>query len=244
MDPGTLRAFEERFGCRVLEAYGLTETCATAAANQPDRPSRPGSIGTPSWGVEMRIVDGDLKELSAGEVGEITVRGLNLMDGYHGNPEATAEAITPDGWFLTGDLGRTDEEGCFYVVDRKKDLIIRGGYNVYPREVEDVLYGHPDVVHVCVLGVPHPELGEEVAAAVVPRPGARPDPEELKAFAREHLAAFKYPRVVALFEQLPVGPTGKVLRRAVDKDELLCRAAGGAVGSEGSPDQQGQGRGR
>ncbi len=209
-----LRGFEAAFGCMILEGYGLSETSPVASFNHPDRQRKPGSIGTPIEGVEMRLVDPDGKDVPPGGVGEIAIRGHNVMKGYWRRPEATAEAI-PDGWFRTGDLARADEDGYFFIVDRKKELIIRGGYNVYPREVEEALYEHPAVAEVAVVGIPHDSLGEEVGAAVALRPGASVTPEELQAFAKERVAAYKYPRRIWLVDDLPKGPTGKILRRSV-----------------------------
>ena len=167
-----LRGFEEAFGVPVLEGYGLSETSPVASFNHPGRERKPGSIGTPIRDVRMRVVDGDDHEVPQGEVGEIVIRGPNVMKGYWQRPEATAEAIS-DGWFHTGDLARVDEDGYFYIVDRKKDLIIRGGYNVYPREIEEVLYEHPAVAEAAVIGLPHPALGEEVARRGGPQAGRR-----------------------------------------------------------------------
>jgi long-chain acyl-CoA synthetase len=165
-------------------------------------------------GVEMRVVDADGAVLPAGEAGEIAIRGHNVMKGYWGRPGATAEAI-PDGWFRTGDLATVDDDGYFFIVGRQKDLIIRGGYNVYPREIEEALHEHQAVAEVAVIGIPHPELGEEVGAAVQLKPGAAATPAELRAFARERVAAYKYPRHVWLVRELPKGPTGKILHREV-----------------------------
>jgi long-chain acyl-CoA synthetase len=215
-----LRGFEAKFGCIILEGYGLSETSPVASFNHPDKIRKPGSIGTPVEGVEMRLVGNDGADVPAGEVGEIAIRGHNVMKGYWGRPEATAEAI-PDGWFRTGDLARVDEDGYYYIVDRKKEMIIRGGYNVYPREIEEVLHEHPAVAEVAVVGIPHAELGEEVGAAVALKPGASAAPEELRAFARERVAAYKYPRHLWLVAELPKGPTGKILRRAVRPPEEL-----------------------
>jgi len=209
-----LRGFEKAFGCVILEGYGLSETSPVASFNHPDRERKAGSIGTPIRGVEMRIVDGDGKDVPAGEVGEIAIRGSNVMKGYWQRPDATAEA-TPDGWFRTGDMARLDDDGYFFIVDRKKDLIIRGGYNVYPREVEEVLYEHPAVAEAAVIGVPHAELGEEVGAAVVRHPGATVTADELRGFVKRQVAAYKYPRHVWFLEALPKGPTGKVLKRDI-----------------------------
>jgi long-chain acyl-CoA synthetase len=209
-----LRGFEEAFGCVILEGYGLSETSPVASFNHPDAVRKPGSIGTPIAGVEMRVVDAAGGTLATGEIGEIAIRGHNVMKGYWGQPEATAKAI-PDGWFRTGDLAQTDADGYFFIVDRKKELIIRGGYNVYPREVEEALYEHPGVAEAAVIGIPHDSLGEEVGAAVALKPGAQATPDELRAFVKERVAAYKYPRHVWLVDQLPKGPTGKILRREV-----------------------------
>jgi len=213
-----LRAFESKFGCIILEGYGLSETSPVASFNHPDKVRKPGSIGTPIEGVQMRLIDDDWNTVPAGEIGEIAIRGHNVMKGYWNKPEATAEAIR-DGWFRTGDMARVDEDGYYFIVDRKKDLIIRGGYNVYPREIEEVLHEHPAVAEVAVIGIPHPDLGEEVGAAVALKPGASATPDELRAFARERVAAYKYPRQVWLVDALPKGPTGKILRREVHPPE-------------------------
>jgi long-chain acyl-CoA synthetase len=213
-----LRGFEEKFGCIILEGYGLSETSPVASFNHPHRPRKAGSIGTPVEGVEMRLVSDAGEAVPAGEVGEIAIRGHNLMKGYWGKPAATAEAI-PDGWFRTGDLARVDEDGYYYIVDRKKEMIIRGGYNVYPREIEEALHEHPAVAEVAVVGMPHAELGEEVGAAVALKPGAKATPAELQQFVKERVAAYKYPRRVWLVAGLPKGPTGKILRREVRPPE-------------------------
>jgi long-chain acyl-CoA synthetase len=209
-----MREFETRFGCTILEGYGLSETSPVATFNHPDRPRKPGSIGTPIAGVEIRVVDPEGKDLPAGEVGEILIRGHNVMKGYWRRPEATAEAVV-DGWFHTGDLARADSDGYLFIVDRIKDLVIRGGYNVYPREVEEVLYEHPAVAEAAVIGIPDPVLGQEVAAAVALKPGATATPEELRDFVKEQVAPQKYPRHVWIMEELPKGPTGKLLKREI-----------------------------
>jgi long-chain acyl-CoA synthetase len=209
-----LRGFEECFGCKVLEGYGLSETSPVASFNHPDRERKAGSIGTPIAGVEMKLVDDDGNEVEQGEIGEILIKGHNVMKGYFRQPEATAEAIK-DGWFASGDMAKVDEDGYFFIVDRKKDMIIRGGYNVYPREVEEVLYEHPAVREAAVVGVPHAELGEEVGAAVTLKDGADVDVDELRAFVKEQVAAYKYPRMIWLVDELPKGPTGKILKREI-----------------------------
>ena len=213
-----LRGFEEKFGCIILEGYGLSETSPVASFNHPHLERKPGSIGTPIEGVEMRLIDDDWNTVPEGEIGEIAIRGHNVMKGYWNKPEATAEVMR-DGWFRTGDMANVDSDGYYYIVDRKKDLIIRGGYNVYPREIEEVLHEHPAVAEVAVIGIPHPSLGEEVGAAVALKPGATATPEELRAFARDRVAAYKYPRHVWLVDTLPKGPTGKILRREVRPPE-------------------------
>jgi long-chain acyl-CoA synthetase len=211
-----IRAFEEKFGCPILEGYGLSETSPVASFNHPDRERKPGSIGTPIEGVEMQVRGDDGKELPQGEVGEIVIRGHNVMKGYWNRSEATAEAIDADGWFRSGDLAKVDEDGYFFIVDRKKDMVLRGGYNVYPREVEEVLYEHPAVQEAAVVGIPDDSLGEEVAAAVVVKEGESLDAQELKAFVRERVAAYKYPRKVWFVDELPKGPTGKILKREIE----------------------------
>jgi len=210
-----LRAFDGQFGAKILEGYGLSETSPVASFNHPDRERKPGSIGTPIRDVRMRVVDEQDAEVPVGEVGEIVIQGPNVMKGYWQRPDATAEAMR-GGWFHTGDMAKVDEDGYFFIVDRKKDLIIRGGYNVYPREVEEVLYEHPAVAEAAVVAVPHAELGEEVGAAVALKAGTEATPDELQAFVKERVAAYKYPRHVWLVPELPKGPTGKILKREID----------------------------
>jgi len=210
-----LRGFEDAFGAKVMEGYGLSETSPVACSNHPDKERKAGSIGTPIEGVEMRVVDEDGNPVEQGEVGEIVIRGHNIMKGYWQRPDATAEAMR-GGWFHSGDMARTDEDGYFYIVDRKKDLIIRGGYNVYPREVEEVLFEHPKIREAAVVGVPHDEWGEEIGAAVVLHGGEELAPEEVSAYVKERIAAYKYPRVVWFLDDLPKGPTGKILKREIE----------------------------
>ncbi len=213
-----MKSFEDAFGCIVLEGYGLSETSPVASFNRPDIERKPGSIGVPVRGVEMKLVGDDGGDVAEGEVGEIAIRGENVMKGYWGRDEATREAI-PDGWFRSGDMAKQDEDGYFFIVDRKKDLIIRGGYNVYPREVEEALYEHEAVAEVAVVGVPHDDLGEEVGAAVALKQGQSVSEDDLREFAKERLAAYKYPRHLWIVEELPKGPTGKILRREVSAPE-------------------------
>ncbi len=214
-----LARFEARWNCTVLEGYGLSETSPCATFNHMGRPRKVGSVGEAVYGVDVCIFGEDGVELPIGEVGEIAVRGKNVMKGYWNAPEATAKAIRPDGWFLTGDLGREDEDGYFFIVDRKKDLIIRGGYNVYPRELEEVFYEHPDVIEVAVIGIPHSTHGEEVGAAVVLREGSTTTADDLRTYLRERVAAYTYPRAVWLLDALPTGPTGKILKRMIAAPE-------------------------
>jgi long-chain acyl-CoA synthetase len=207
-----LKAFEEKYGVPVLEGYGLSETSPVASFNMPDRPREAGTIGWPVWGVEMCILDDKDRALPDGEVGEIAIRGHNVMKGYWQRPEATAECMAT-GWFHTGDIGTRESNGCYRIVDRKKDMIIRGGFNVYPREIEEVLYAHPDIVEAAVIGVPHESHGEEIKAIVTLRAGATLSDDDLIAYCKERLAAYKYPRIIEFMESLPKGPTGKILKR-------------------------------
>ncbi len=198
----------------MLEGYGLSETSPVSSFNHIDRERKPGSVGTPIAGVEMKVVDDADRDLPLGEVGEIVIRGENVMKGYWQRPDATAEAMR-GGWFHSGDLARIDDDGYFFIVDRKKDMIIRNGFNIYPREIEEVLYEHPAVREAAVVGIPHDEFGEEVGAAVSLKAGATATPEELRDFVKEQVAAFKYPRTVWIVDDLPKGPTGKILKREI-----------------------------
>jgi long-chain acyl-CoA synthetase len=209
-----MKTFEQAFDCIILEGYGLSETSPVASFNHPDRERKAGSIGTPIQGVEMKLVDDHGGDIEQGGVGEIVIRGHNVMKGYWGRADATADVMR-DGWFATGDMANMDEDGYFFIVDRKKDMIIRGGYNVYPREIEEVLYEHPAVSEVAVVGVPDDSLGEEVAAVVVLKTGAEASADDLRAFAKERVAAYKYPRQIWFSEVLPKGPTGKILKREI-----------------------------
>ena len=207
-----MRAFEEKHGVQILEGFGLSETSPVASFNVLDRPRQPGSIGYPVWGVEMAILDDLDRPLPDGERGEICVRGHNVMKGYWKRPDATKEALR-NGWFHTGDIGVRDSAGSYTIVDRKKDMIIRGGFNVYPREIEEVLYAHPAVLEAAVVGVAHESHGEEVKAILALRPGHKLSAAEVIAFCKERLAAYKYPRHVEFRDALPKGPTGKILKR-------------------------------
>ena len=210
-----LNGFDDAFGAKVLEGYGLSETTGMASFNTRDQVRKPGSIGVPVGGTEMKVVDDDDNEVAQGERGEIVLRGPFVMSGYWGRDDAT-ETVMRGGWFHTGDIATVDEDGYFFIVDRKKDLIIRGGYNVYPREIEEVLYSHPNVLEAAVIGVAHVELGEEVGAAVVLKPGTTTSTGELQTYVKERVAAYKYPRVIWLTDELPKGPTGKILKREID----------------------------
>lgn len=211
-------AFESRFGVTVLEGYGLTETAATTTFNRSATERRAYSVGKPIWGTELEIWDETGSALPRGRehVGEIVTRGFHVMKGYHRQPEATAEAFQ-GGWFHTGDLGYVDDDGFVFVVDRKKELVIRGGYNVYPREVEEALYGHPAVAEAAVVGVPHERLGEEVKAYVALKPGHAVTPDELVGYCRDRLAAYKYPRSVEVLDELPKNATGKISKRELPR---------------------------
>ena len=207
-----LRNFGERYGVQVLEGYGLSETSPVATFNRLDRPAKPGSVGLPVWGVSVRVVDADDNDLPTGEPGEVVVKGHNVMKGYLGRPEATATALR-GGWFHTGDIGTFDEDGFLSITDRVKDMIVRGGFNVYPREVEEVLMTHPAVSLAAVLGVPDDRLGEEVKAFVVLVPGAEVTADELVAWSKQQMADYKYPRRIAFLDELPMNATGKILKR-------------------------------
>ena len=209
-----LSAFERQFQCVLLEGYGLSETSPVASFNRIDQ-KRAGSIGLPIPGVAMRILDDSGNEVEVGQVGEIAIKGHNIMKGYWRRPQETAAVIDAEGWFRSGDLGRQDEDGFFYVVDRKKELVIRGGYNVYPREIEEVLYEHPAVREAAVVGIPHADLGEEVGAAVALTSPDATTVEELLAYVKERVAPYKYPRRIWFVEELPKGATNKILKREI-----------------------------
>jgi long-chain acyl-CoA synthetase len=206
------RSFETTFGTELYEGYGLTEMSGIATTYVGGQRRKPGSAGKPVGATEGRIAEPDERG-----VGEVQFRGPSVMRGYWHEPEATADVISPDGWLSTGDVGYLDEDGYLFLVDRKKEIVVRGGYNIYPGEVEEVLYAHPDVLEAAVLGVPHETLGEEVAAVVVPRPGALLTVEDLQRWAKKRVATYKYPRRVAFVDELPKTPTGKILKRAIDR---------------------------
>jgi len=221
--PGeVMRGFEDAFKCQVLEGYGLSETSPVASFNHPDKERKIGSIGTPIEGVEMKVVDDDGNDIEQGEVGEIVIKGHNIMKGYWKREEATQESIK-DGWFATGDMGKIDEDGYFFIVDRKKELIIRGGYNVYPREIEEVLYEHPAIEEAAVIGVPDDNMGEEVGAAVVLKKGESLSEDELRDYVKEQVASYKYPRKIWFPDELPKGPTGKILKREIEVPEAVSQ---------------------
>ncbi len=208
-----LNRFKDRFHVQILEGYGLSETSPVATFSDPDRDPRPGSIGVPVWGIDVKLVDADWKTVEGpDEVGEIAIRGHNIMKGYYKRADATAEAMR-DGWFRTGDLARRDEDGFYFIVDRAKDMIIRGGFNVYPREVEEVLMTHPAVSLAAVVGVPNESHGEEIKAFVILDDGASATPEELVEWSKEQMAGYKYPRIVEIASNLPMTATGKILKR-------------------------------
>lgn len=213
-----LKDFERKFNVRVSEGYGLSEASPVTCFNPLDRPRKPGSIGTSILNVENKVVDEMGDEVPVGQVGELIVRGPNVMKGYYKLPEETT-AVLKDGWLYTGDLARRDDEGYFYIVDRKKEMIIVGGYNVYPREVEEVLFAHPDVVEAAVIGVPDPNQGEVVQCFVVKKNESLTE-EDLIAYSTEHLAKYKVPKVIEFLDELPKNTTGKILRRALKAQVL------------------------
>jgi long-chain acyl-CoA synthetase len=212
-----MQQFERTFGVRVLEGYGLSETSPVACFNQIHRPSKPGTVGQPIFGVDVRCVDDQGRPVAVGERGEVIIRGPNVMKGYYKRTEATDDAMR-NGWFHTGDIGTLDADGYLSIVDRKKDMILRAGFNVYPRELEEVMMTHPDVSLVAVVGVPDERLGEEVKAYVVRKPGATVAEDELIEWCRERFAAYKYPRRIEFRETLPMGATGKILKRALKQE--------------------------
>jgi long-chain acyl-CoA synthetase len=207
-----MRRFEEVFEVTILEGYGLSETSPVASFNISKEERKPGSIGKPIWGTRMKVVDEDDNPVARGEKGEIVVRGHNVMKGYLGRPDATAEAMRND-WFHTGDIAYEDEDGFFFIVDRKKDMIVRGGFNVYPREIEELLMTHPAVSLVAVVGVPDEKMGEEVKAYIVPETGVETSADGIMEWCRENMAAYKYPRTIEFRESLPMTATGKILKR-------------------------------
>ncbi len=214
-----MKEFQERFNVRVMEGYGLSETSPLATFNQFEKPSKPGTVGQPIFGVEIKCFDENDKEVKRGERGEIVIRGTNVMKGYYKRPEATAEAFR-NGWFHTGDIGIMDTEGYLAIVDRKKDMILRGGYNIYPRELEEVIITHPAVSLCAVIGVPCERLGEEVKAFVVLKHGQELTAENFIDWCKTQIAANKYPRFVEFRDQLPIGGTGKIFKRALRSETI------------------------
>ncbi|MBJ7458707.1 MAG: long-chain fatty acid--CoA ligase [Thermoleophilaceae bacterium] len=212
-----LTAVEDKLDAKMLEGYGLSETSPVASFNQPKNPSKPGSIGTPIPGIEMKLVDDDGNDIpeDSFHVGEIAIKGPNVMKGYWNRPDATAEVMRGE-WFLSGDMGQRDDDGYYFIVDRKKEMIIRGGYNVYPREIEEVIYEHPAVMEAAVIGVPDETHGEEIAAAIGFKPGQTATAEEIQAFIKERVAAYKYPRHIWFVDELPKTATGKILKREIE----------------------------
>src|SRR3954447_8465023 len=213
-----IRGFDEAFGAKVLEGYGLSETTGMGSFNVPERDRKPGSVGIPVGGTEFKLVDDDGNEVPAGEPGEIVMRGPFVMKGYWNKQDATDEVMR-DGWFHTGDIGTVDEDGYYFIVDRKKELVIRGGYNVYPREIEEVLYEHPAVREAAVVGVPDDNLGEEVGAAIVLKEGQDCSEDDIKSYVKGEVAGYKYPRRIWFVDELPKGPTGKILKREIEVPE-------------------------
>ena len=207
-----LNNFEKEFDVLILEGFGMSEGSPVVTFNQLDVGRKPGSVGTPVWGVQVKLVDSDGNEVTQGEKGELLYKGHNVMKGYYNNTEATAKAIK-DGWLYSGDIAIKDEDGFYFIVDRTKDMIIRGGLNIYPREVESVMMKHPAVSMAAVIGVPHEQMGEEVKAFIVLKAGATANEEELMQFTKENIAAYKYPRIVEITKALPTSATGKILKK-------------------------------
>ena len=207
-----MKQFGEKYNVKILEGYGLSETSPVISFSRRNMPHKPGSIGVPVWGIEMRVVDQDMNDVPTGEPGEIVVRGHAVMKGYYNKPEANVDAFE-GGWFHTGDVATKDEDGYYYIVDRIKDMIIRGGYNVYPREIEELMITHPAISLVAVIGIPHDQYGQEIKAYVVLKEGQTAVPEEIVAWCKDNMAAYKYPRVVEILDALPMTATGKILKR-------------------------------
>jgi len=212
-----MREFQEKFDVRVMEGYGLSETSPLATFNHFERPSKKGSVGQAIFGVDIKCFDENDNEVSRGERGEVVIRGTNVMKGYYKRPVETAEAFR-GGWFHTGDISVMDDEGYLSIVDRKKDMILRGGYNVYPRELEEVIITHPAISLCAVVGVPDERLGEEVKAFVVLRQGCELSSDEFIAWCKTQIAGNKYPRWVEFRSELPVGGTGKIFKRALKEE--------------------------
>jgi long-chain acyl-CoA synthetase len=228
LPPEVARAFQEKFGCALLEGYGLTETTAVATFSGVGSP--PGTVGQAVFDTQIEIRELSGQPVGPNTAGEVYIKGPTVMRGYHNRPEATSEVLSDDGWLRTGDIGELDDAGNLRIVDRAKDLIIRGGYNVYPSEVEAALYEHPDIVEAAVVGIPHPHYGEEVAAVVVVRPGSPQDGPAITAWSRERLSAYKIPRIVQFVDELPKGSTGKIIKRAIDREPLAKIASDQAAG--------------
>jgi len=207
-----LENFEAKFNVPIFEGYGMSEGSPVVTFNQKEFGKKPGSVGVPVWGVEVKIVDSEGKELPVGEKGELIYRGHNVMKGYYNNPKATAETIK-DGWLYSGDVAVKDEDGFFFIVDRTKEMIIRKGLNVYPREIEEVMMKHEAVSMVAVIGVPSDESGEEIKACVVLNKGFEMTEDELKSWTKEHIASYKYPRIIEFMHALPMSATGKILKK-------------------------------
>lgn len=221
----TLETFKKHYGHQIREGYGLTETSPTATWSQDPIVPRAGSCGKAVWGCQIKIVDDDGNTLPPGKDGEVLIRGVNVMKGYYKQPEATAQIIK-DGWFYSGDIGKLDEDGYLYIVARKKDMILRGGFNIYPREIEELLYEHPAVAEAAVVGVKHEELGEEIKAVVFLKPNCNATEDELQAYCKERIAAFKYPRIVEIRDKpLPKGPSAKILKRELIEEHERAQAA-------------------
>jgi long-chain acyl-CoA synthetase len=230
-----LTQVREKFGIPILEGYGLSETSPVATLGDLDREPRPGSIGVPVWGIECKLINDDWSEVTeVGAIGEIAIKGHNIMKGYYKRPEATAEVIR-NGWFRTGDLARKDQDGFYYIVDRSKDMIIRGGFNIYPREIEEVLMTHEAVSLAAVIGIPHESHGEEVKAFVILHGGATATSEELVAWSKSQMASYKFPRLVEIVEALPMTATGKILKRELGRTTTTAHRAPQTASEQESP---------
>lgn len=212
-----LEDFEVRFKVPILEGYGMSEGSPIVTFNRTDIKRKPGSVGKPVWGVSVKVVDDEGNEVPIGERGELVYKGHNVMKGYYKKPDSNAKTLK-NGWLHSGDVAIKDEEGYFYIVDRTKDMIIRGGLNVYPREVEETMMKHPAVSLVAVIGIPDDKMGEEIKAYVVLKDGHSADPNEIQSWTKDHLAAYKYPRIIEIIDSLPMSATGKILKKELRKN--------------------------
>jgi long-chain acyl-CoA synthetase len=223
--PPTLhQQIHDTLGLQIHEGYGLTETSPLATFNHPDHPTKPGSIGKPIWGIQLKLIDNDWNTQPNGEVGEIAIRGHNTMTAYHNNPTATTHTLN-NGWLRTGDIARRDPDGNYYILDRTQDIIVRGGFNIYPREIEETLTTHPDITHAAVIGIPHHTHGQEIKACIIAKPNVHLTETQLITWCKQQMANYKYPRIIEFRTTLPTTPTGKILKRELRDSHIRAEGA-------------------